>query len=1177
MNFPAYRVEAILAAAVEIPSDGERREFVDRECAGDAGLKRRVEELIDNHFRAGSFLESPARPFDSTDEEAARERPGTVVGPYKLMEQIGEGGMGLVFVAEQTQPVRRKVALKIIKPGMDSRDVLARFEAERQALALMDHPNIARVLDAGTTPNGQPYFVMELVKGIAIVEYCDRQQLTARERLDLFVSVCQAVQHAHGKGIIHRDLKPSNILVAPHDGVPVVKVIDFGVAKAVGQRLTDKTVYTRFAQMIGTPLYMSPEQAELNALDVDIRSDVYTLGVLLYELLTGTTPFDRRRFAEAAFDEIRRIIREEEPPKPSTRISTLGATLAEVSARRKTEPAKLSALVRGDLDWIVMKALEKDRDRRYETASALAADVRRYLHNEPVQACPPSVAYRLRKFVRRNRGPVLAGALVFVALVAGIIGTTWGMIRATGAQAVAVNETRQKEAALGMSQQNEREAREQLFLALRTGQSAPPVRPTGGRPRKFLPGLEFLEARLVPTNFPVTSLTDSNAVGSGSLRRAITDANATAGSNGINILTPGTYTLTLNGFNDDNTAGDLDILNSVTIQNMSGGRVVIDAGGLTNHDRVFDISPTGPAVNVTIQDVTIQGGNTTEGGGGIRVQAGSNLVLINDIVQNNTAGSAGGGGVLDLGSGNFTITDSLIANNTAGKSNNGFGGGGVRVENAGDVTVTGSQFTHNSTTGDGGGLLVFNTTTSLLLASSTFNANHAGPVDNATGGNGAGLDLPTNNANLSDVTVSGNSADGEGGGIACAATVTDGIILRNVTVAFNTAGDRGGGILSNTSQGSVRLVNTIVAKNTAGVGGHPDVDNDNLPGGLVDDGHNLVGSEEGADTIHTGTPNTQGSFVGPIGLPSVLLDPLLGPLADNGGAGVLPDGSHVLTHLNLANTGNNGVRDRGTDTGAPASDERGFLRLVDTHVDIGAFEFQDYDVTVNTPAPVGMVMTGQAAIFPVTVTNNGPNPSHGVLLTDTLPAGTVAVAAPGSMTVSGTTVTFAVPDLAPRASTAFNLTVVPPAPGTFTSAAAVSAPDDASAANNTAAISVVVVSPPAPAPVPFPATGAADVTGLVRIVRQGRHGARKRLLLLLTNTGGTPIRGPLGLVVQGLRRRRGVRLLNTAGLTADRLPFVRSDAGGDNVLSPGESVSVALVFSQPFAPPGFGVLAGAFA
>jgi hypothetical protein len=298
----------------------------------------------------------------------------------------------------------------------------------------MDHPNIAKVFDAGTTETGRPYFVMELVKGIPIVEYCDGQQLTTRDRLGLFVSVCQAVQHAHGKGIIHRDLKPSNVLVAPHDGVPVVKVIDFGVAKAIGQHLTDKTIYTRLTQMIGTPLYMSPEQAEVNALDVDTRSDVYSLGVLLYELLTGTTPFDKKRFARAAYDEIRRIIKEEEPPKPSTRLSTMGESLSKVSSQRKTEPAKLSALVKGDLDWVVMKALEKDRTRRYDTASALAADVRRFLAEEPIEARPPSAWYRFQKLARRNKVAILTAGLVATALVVGAVVSAWQAIRATAAE-----------------------------------------------------------------------------------------------------------------------------------------------------------------------------------------------------------------------------------------------------------------------------------------------------------------------------------------------------------------------------------------------------------------------------------------------------------------------------------------------------------------------------------------------------------------------------------------------------------------------------------------------------------------------------------------------------------------------------------------------------------------------
>jgi hypothetical protein len=326
------------------------------------------------------------------------------------------------------------VALKVIKPGMDTHDVITRFEAERQALALMDHPNIARVLDAGATASGRPYFVMELVRGISITEYCNNNRLTVRQRLELFVSVCQAVQHAHQKGIIHRDIKPSNVLVTLHDGRPVVKVIDFGVAKALHQPLTEKTIYTRFAQIIGTPLYMSPEQAEMSGLDIDTRSDIYSLGVLLYELLTGTTPFDRKRLAQAAYDELIRIIRDEEPERPSTRLSHSTETLSAVAAQRKTEPARLSRMFRGDLDWITMKALEKDRTRRYETANGLARDVERHLNDEPVEAGPPGAGYRLGKFARKNRGALRIAGAFLLLLVFGAIVSTWQAFRATVAE-----------------------------------------------------------------------------------------------------------------------------------------------------------------------------------------------------------------------------------------------------------------------------------------------------------------------------------------------------------------------------------------------------------------------------------------------------------------------------------------------------------------------------------------------------------------------------------------------------------------------------------------------------------------------------------------------------------------------------------------------------------------------
>jgi serine/threonine protein kinase len=414
-----------------------RAAYLDQACAGNAELRAAVAALLEANDGAGSFLAKAPVALglpgaegrgEVTEVRPVSESPGTVIGPYKLLEQIGEGGFGVVFMAEQNEPVRRKVALKILKPGMDTRQVIARFEAERQALALMDHQHIAKVLDGGHTKSGRPYFVMDLVKGLPITEYCDQAQCTPRERLELFVHLCQAVQHAHQKGVIHRDLKPSNVLVMMHDTTPVVKVIDFGIAKAVGQQLTDKTLSTGFAQMVGTPLYMSPEQAGQSGVDIDTRSDIFSLGVLLYELLTGTTPFDKDRLKTVGYDELRRILREEEPPRPSTRISTLGQAAATVSTNRKSDAKRLSQLCRGELDWIVMKALEKDRNRRYETANGFAQDVQRYLNDEPVQACPPSAWYRFRKFARRHRGAfvaVAAAVVVVLLTVAGLAVSNW--------------------------------------------------------------------------------------------------------------------------------------------------------------------------------------------------------------------------------------------------------------------------------------------------------------------------------------------------------------------------------------------------------------------------------------------------------------------------------------------------------------------------------------------------------------------------------------------------------------------------------------------------------------------------------------------------------------------------------------------------------------------------------
>jgi eukaryotic-like serine/threonine-protein kinase len=430
--------------ALALPTTA-RAAFLDRECGVDEALKRRLLGMLaaaeDDRFLADPTL--GGEPVPAPTEDALREGPGTRIGPYKLLQQIGEGGFGVVFLAEQTAPVQRKVALKVVKLGMDTRQVVARFEQERQALAMMDHPNIARVLDAGATATGRPFFVMDLVKGSPIVEYCDQNHLTIDERLELFAQVCHAVQHAHGKGIIHRDLKPSNVLVGTQDGRPHAKVIDFGIAKATSQKLTDKTLFTEHHQVIGTFQYMSPEQAE-GSLDIDTRTDVYSLGVLLYELLTGSTPFDKKTLKDAMYGEIQRIIREVEPKKPSTRISESPDTMASLAARRRIEPKRLGTLIRGDLDWIVMKALEKDRTRRYETANGLAMDIGRHLAGEAVVAAPPGAAYRLRKVLRRHRGVVAAIAAVLLALLVGLIGFAWQADVARGERDKAVLATQRE-------------------------------------------------------------------------------------------------------------------------------------------------------------------------------------------------------------------------------------------------------------------------------------------------------------------------------------------------------------------------------------------------------------------------------------------------------------------------------------------------------------------------------------------------------------------------------------------------------------------------------------------------------------------------------------------------------------------------------------------------------------
>ncbi|MBI3849790.1 MAG: serine/threonine protein kinase [Verrucomicrobia bacterium] len=500
------KVKAIFTEAAGMASPAERAAYLDSACAGDQSLRAQVESFLADQLKLGDFLEPPFVQTSTDDPETV----GTRIGPYKVLQKIGEGGFGIVYMAEQDEPIRRKVALKVIKAGMDTKQVIARFEAERQALAMMDHPNIARVFDAGETDTGRPYFVMELVKGIPLTEFCDRKKLNARERLELFIKVCQAVQHAHQKGIIHRDLKPSNVMITMLDGQPVPKVIDFGVAKAIEQRLTEKTLFTRYDQLIGTPAYMSPEQAELSGQDVDTRSDIYSLGVLLYELLTGTPPIDAETLRKAGLDEIRRLIRETDPPPPSTRLtqelvaadkvgrvtpraSSSDESISDgahgvtrptpkseeevrASSRRLLQLKETIRFVRGDLDWIVMKCLEKDRACRYETANGLAMDLQRHLNHEPVVARPPGNLYRFRKFARRNRIQVAFAASVAAALIVGLVFAVIGFAKARQERDRALAAERQAKAQQQIAQtEAARSAQVAKFLKDMLGGASPAI------------------------------------------------------------------------------------------------------------------------------------------------------------------------------------------------------------------------------------------------------------------------------------------------------------------------------------------------------------------------------------------------------------------------------------------------------------------------------------------------------------------------------------------------------------------------------------------------------------------------------------------------------------------------------------------------------------------------------
>ena len=470
MNDPLPREVLVFNAALQLPAN-QREDYLSEACGDDGELRSRVSELLQAHEGAGLFLQDSDRRPSATPDAAIvcqrdgglnqLERPGENcgdrVGSYKLLQQIGEGGCGVVYMAEQEEPVRRRVALKVIKLGMDTKQVIARFEAERQALAMMDHPNIAKVFDAGATATGRPYFVMELVRGVQLTDFCDTDRLSTEARLQLFIQICHGIQHAHQKGVIHRDIKPSNILVSVNDGLPVPKVIDFGIAKATQGRLTDQTLFTPFEQFIGTPAYMSPEQAVLTNVEVDTRSDIYSLGVLLYELLTGQTPFAQKELLASGLDEMRRTIREKDPVRPSTRLSAMvKGDLTTVARNRQSQPPQLIHLVRGDLDWIVMKCLQKERGRRYETANGLALDLERHLGNQPVLARPDVITYRMTKFARRHRGSVTIAAVVFIALISGLTGTVTQAHRATQHAALAeMQRRRADEAAQAANEQRD--------------------------------------------------------------------------------------------------------------------------------------------------------------------------------------------------------------------------------------------------------------------------------------------------------------------------------------------------------------------------------------------------------------------------------------------------------------------------------------------------------------------------------------------------------------------------------------------------------------------------------------------------------------------------------------------------------------------------------------------------